>query len=325
MRVFVYEFMTATGCGRTPGDIFHGMYLEGRAMRDAVAEDFARAGLEVVTATENEITEEEEEQFRRLASGSDYAFLIAPETNDILLARCRTACEVGARLFGPSVEAVRLTGSKWRLTRHWVAAGMPTPRTESYRHNWTSFPCVLKPDRGAGSEATYFIRDQAALKEAYFDFHRQGWEDEAMILQEFVPGQAASVAFLCGPDERVPLLPCFQSLSADGLFKYQGGELPIPPELAARAVKLATRSVECVPGLLGYVGVDLVLGAADDGSRDYAIEINPRLTTSYIGLRAQADFNIVQVMLLVATGERVQVKWKAGRVRFTSDGGVRAL
>ncbi len=73
----------------------------------------------------------------------------------------------------------------------------------------------------------------------------------------------------------VALQPTFQLLSDDGRFKYEGGELPIPPTLAERAVSLASRAVECVPGLLGYVGVDLDLGEAEDGSRDYAIEINP--------------------------------------------------
>jgi predicted ATP-grasp superfamily ATP-dependent carboligase len=49
MRVFVYEYMTATGTGREPDSPDHGMYLEGRAMRDALAEDFARVpGVEVL-------------------------------------------------------------------------------------------------------------------------------------------------------------------------------------------------------------------------------------------------------------------------------------
>ena len=61
-----------------------------------------------------------------------------------------------------------------------------------------------------------------------------------------------------------------------------------------------------MPGLLGYVGVDLVLGDAADGSRDYAIEINPRLTTSYVGLRALADFNIAEAMLRAANGPRLE-------------------
>jgi predicted ATP-grasp superfamily ATP-dependent carboligase len=147
-----------------------------------------------------------------------------------------------------------------------------------------------------------------------------------MIVQEFVPGQPASIAFLCGPRSHSPLSPTAQLLSADGRFKYRGGELPIPLPLAERAVRLGRRAIECVPGLLGYVGVDLVLGAADDGSLDRAIEINPRFTTSYIGLRALAEFNIAAVLLKLATGEPVgTLKWKPGGVRFGADGTVRSI
>src|SRR5207248_1194750 len=96
-----------------------------------------------------------------------------------------------------------------------------------------------------------------------------------------------------------------------------GGELPIPPDLAARAVAVATRAVGCVPGLLGYVGVDLVLGDAADGSRDYAIEINPRLTASYVGLRALAGFNLAAAMLRVAAGDDPgPLPWRNERLRF---------
>jgi len=81
-------------------------------------------------------------------------------------------------------------------------------------------------------------------------------------------------------------------------------------------VKLARRAVECVPGLLGYVGVDLVLGAAEDGSRDFAIEINPRLTTSYLGLRQLAKSNLAEAMLSVAAGTTPDLKWRQEPVEF---------
>ena len=181
---------------------------------------------------------------------------------------------------------------------------------------------MWKPRDGAGSTDTFLIRDRFELASAL----AAGAPPQPMILQEFVPGRAASIAFLCGPRETSPLMPTFQLLSEDGRFKYAGGELPIPPDLAARAVSLGKRAVACVPGLLGYVGVDLVLGDAPDGSRNFAIEINPRLTTSYIGLRALADFNIAEAMLRVATGEEAgELRWKPGRVRFGPDGAVRAV
>ena len=40
--VFVYEYCCALGLGRDPSDPAHSLYREGRAMRDAVAEDFRR-------------------------------------------------------------------------------------------------------------------------------------------------------------------------------------------------------------------------------------------------------------------------------------------
>src|SRR5262249_42859079 len=87
------------------------------------------------------------------------------------------------------------------------------------------------------------------------------------------------------------------------------------------ARRLAETAVAAVPGLQGYVGVDLVLGSAGDGSQDWVIEINPRLTTSYVGLRALAEDNLAEVMLAVARGEPVApLTWRPGKVEFSADG-----
>jgi tyramine---L-glutamate ligase len=148
-------------------------------------------------------------------------------------------------------------------------------------------------------------------------------ECESRIVQEYVSGFAASVAFLCGPRTFVPLIPCAQYLSTDGRFQYLGGRLPIARNLAERAIRIATAAIRCVPGLAGYVGVDVVLG--DDG-RDWAIEINPRLTTSYVGLRALAKFNIAEAMLAVVRGESLPtLEWREGVIAFTSEGQISPL
>lgn len=313
MRVFVYEYMTALGIGRAPESPEHGMYREGRAMRDAVAEDLRRIeGAEVVVCPEG--------ADGPVPCGAGWWHLfIAPETDGVLagLAEPRS----GGFLLGSSGEALRLTSDKLALADHWRGCGVRTPATSAREPTpCEAFPVVWKPRDGAGSTDTFLIRDRFELASALAvrDPNRQ------MILQEFVPGRAASVAFLCGPREQIPLVPTLQTLSGDGRFKYEGGELPIPTELAERAVAVGRAAVGCVPGLVGYVGVDVVLGAAPDGSDDRAIEINPRLTTSYIGLRALADFNIAEVMLRVAAGGAAgALRWKPGRVRFGPDGSVR--
>jgi predicted ATP-grasp superfamily ATP-dependent carboligase len=184
---------------------------------------------------------------------------------------------------------------------------------------------VWKPRDGAGSTATFLIRTALELHQIKA-LVAAGEHDGEMILQEFVPGRAASVAFLCGPNGHVPLLPAFQTLSDDGRFKYFGGELPVPESLAARIVRLARQAIECVPGLLGYVGIDVTIGEAVDGSRDFAIEINARLTTSYVGLRAVAEDNLAEVMLTVAQGQpHAPIRWKPGRIAWSTDGTVRQI
>jgi predicted ATP-grasp superfamily ATP-dependent carboligase len=80
-------------------------------------------------------------------------------------------------------------------------------------------------------------------------------------------------------------------------------------------------AVRAVPGLLGYVGVDVVLGEAADGGGDAVIEINPRLTTSYVGLRRLARFNLAEAVLAVVAGKALPgLDWRKGPIRFLADG-----
>ena len=68
----------------------------------------------------------------------------------------------------------------------------------------------------------------------------------------------------------------------------------------------------------------MVLGADPGGADDVVIEINPRLTTSYVGLRAAAGENLAGVMLAVAEGKSVELSCREGStVEFESDGSLR--
>jgi predicted ATP-grasp superfamily ATP-dependent carboligase len=301
MRVLVYEHTCGAGRASSP----ESLCVEGRAMLDAVLDDFRRVpGVEPVTLLDIP-PDEEHAALAELARSCDLTLLVAPECDGILRQRCLWVEDAGGRLLGPSSSAVGLTGDKLVLAHHLRDRGVPTP--PCFRSpGEASYPAVCKPRDGAGSQATFLVRspEEAAAR-------MTEWPGE-MLLQPFVPGLAASVAFLIGPRDPIPLLPAAQHLSDDGHFRYLGGCLPLPDGLATRAAELGRRAVESVPGLRGYVGVDLVLG--EDG--DAVIEINPRLTTSYVGLRALAETNLAAAMLGVVSGEAVSLRWRAGEARW---------
>jgi predicted ATP-grasp superfamily ATP-dependent carboligase len=305
VRFFVYEYANARADATLPKSIRR----EGEAMLRAVTGDLGRIeGAQVWTLPSSS----DESAFRRLAREADFSLIIAPEFGDILYERCCWIEEEHGRLLGPSSRAVALTGDKWALCEHLRLRGVQTPVCHAINEMPPQFPLVCKPRFGAGSQATFRIDRSGALPDCLAVARAEGWQGE-MMLQPFVAGTAASVSFLCGSNACVPLAPTTQILSNDGRFHYHGGELPLPPPLAERAVGVALSAINTVPGLLGYVGVDVVLGDAGD----CVIEINPRLTTSYLGLRALAEDNLAEMMVRVVLGENVKApRWRDEIVRF---------
>jgi hypothetical protein len=203
-----------------------------------------------------------------------------------------------------------------------VVLGPATPLPDDF-----DYPAVIKPRLGAGSQGVrlvrgprdYIVHQSKALEWSESNNARRG----EYRLERYCPGTPASVAILCGPREYVALPACRQLLSDDGLFRYLGGGLPLHEAWNKRASDLAVSAVRALPPAIGYVGVDLVLGARDDGRDDVVIEVNPRLTTSYVGLRASCRGNLAQAMLCVAQGRPADLSFAAESVEFTADGATR--
>jgi predicted ATP-grasp superfamily ATP-dependent carboligase len=117
------------------------------------------------------------------------------------------------------------------------------------------------------------------------------------------------------------MLPaCSQRLSDDGRMTYLGGALITEPALAERASLLAERALTALPPARGFVGVDLILGPSAHGDDDAVIEINPRVTTSYVGLRQAIDHNLAQSLLKAVNGEVVEITVRNPNIEFAADG-----
>ena len=110
-----------------------------------------------------------------------------------------------------------------------------------------------------------------------------------------------------------------QLLSDDTRFFYRGGRIPARDVDEARIQTAALAACRCVPGLRGYVGVDLIV-PADVHSPPIVVEINPRLTTSYLGYRALAVNNLAEWMLPGRTQRPLE--WRSGEVEFDAAGNI---
>jgi tyramine---L-glutamate ligase len=335
MRVFLYEWITGGGLVEQASPLPASLLAEGAAMISALAADFAAipacrvdvlrdARLHELLLADCKVTEvhstmELRSEFARLAPGADYSLVIAPEFDGILRQTVQWVHDAGGRSLNAADELISLTADKHRTAERLRMAGVPAPTGRVMEADEEklpadfSYPGVLKPIDGAGSQHTLLVEGPRDEPPPY-PFPRR--------LEQFVPGRAASVAALCGA-AGVTLMPaCWQHLSSDGRFSYRGGSLIEDVALAERARSLAARALNALPASRGYVGVDLVLGDAANGDGDAVIEINPRLTTSYVGLRAALKHNLASMMVEVAEGKSVELTPTGDSVEFLANGDV---
>ncbi len=309
MRVFIFEYLSSGMAGHSAPH--SSLDAEGGAMLRALLSDFGSLdGVEATTLLDPRWRERtarwpanvethippsglEQRTFDALAAEADWALVIAPEFEGILARLAGRVEAVGGRLLGPSPNAIQCSADKAFMLSRWYQANVSIPAAS------TEYPLVYKPRFGAGSQATFLIHNDCEMARAERGRIEEGWHGE-MLRQPYIRGLPASVAFLAGPSRMLALPAVEQRLSSEGRFHYLGGRLPLPPRLDLRARALAERAARAVEGWFGWFGVDLILGSNEDGSSDFAIEINPRLTTSFLGLRRLARFNLAEAMLAIA-------------------------
>lgn len=334
--IFLYECITGGGLfsARPPALPTGTLLREGTAMAAALAEDLLRlpdtnlvllhdarlpacppAGARVVAVHS---AAEERETLARLAAAADGTVLIAPEFDQLLAERARLVAAAGGRLLSPDASFVDVTADKHGCAERLRRAGIPVPHGICFSPSQPlpsdfPYPAVLKPCDGAGSRGLQWI----AHAGADFDPRELG---TAARLEAFCAGLPVSVAVLCGRHQRLPLPACRQRLSDDGRFRYLGGDTPLDEPRSQRAQRLALAALDQLPPAIGYVGLDLVLGTDPSGREDVVVEVNPRLTTSYVGLRQLACGNLAGAMLAVAQGRPVALAFRPGRVAFDADG-----
>ncbi|TXF12585.1 ATP-grasp domain-containing protein [Pelomicrobium methylotrophicum] len=325
MRVFLYEHVTGGGLMGQP--LPASLAREGEMMLRAALDDLTQLpGVEVVISRDPRLPSlTEAAAVLRPAPGESWRALylrglalaelvwpIAPETGGVLETLTQYAVAEGRRLLGCTPQAVRVAASKHATACVLARAGIPVVPTFAPGEALPDIagPWVVKPDDGAGCEGARRVADVRAAR------HQLMAAAAALVAQPWIEGEPASLSLLVFPDGRVELLACNRqhvALRGERLV-LAGVTVNATADTDGRMRGLAQRIVRAIPGLAGFVGVDYLLTA--DGP--LVLEVNPRLTTSYCGLKSALGVNPA-ALLLGAGVEPERLGTATGPVTLTLD------
>jgi tyramine---L-glutamate ligase len=330
MKVFLGEYVCSGGFGDQPPDaIDDSLRLEGGAMLTALATDLAKvASLSVpisrslcpaLPPCEQHIINPRKPlwgQWLSAAQGCDAAIIIAPERSGILAKAVGMLRAADVNVIAGSGDFLRVASDKQQTARVFAAAGVPHPVTllpsdpRSAARLKLCDRFIVKPRDGCGTESVALFDDINDALNSSTD------ED---VVQGYVAGTPVSVSVIVNGNELVVLPAVSQDISIESC-SYWGGSGPLPEGWQRRAAALAQCAIAAMPpSPRGFIGLDLVLG--DDSSGDAVIEINPRLTTSYVGLRHMVVGNLAARLIGLESGA-AHCKTTPDTVRWTRDGRV---
>jgi len=331
MRVFVFEYVT--GGGSMDATMVASLAGEGDMMLAAAVRDLLEVtGVEVIVMRDHRlelpdlpidvhwVTEDWHAAWTACLDAADAVLPIAPETDGILERLCREARLAGCLLLNSDEHTVALAASKQRTLQVLGQCGISVVES----HRATELPTqihramVVKPDMGVGCQDIHLVVGDTALRE----FVAEQPDPDSWLVQPYVEGTAASLSLIVG-DDCVCLLGANlqRVVQVDDCFVLMGCVVNGVQERREPLLTLAQKIREAMPGLFGYVGVDLVL----TGDGPVVLEVNPRLTTSYVGLSRSTGRNIAELILQLGTnpsdlpgkylqGRSVHIDLELGRV-----------
>jgi len=206
--------------------------------------------------------------------------LIAPETDGVLYQLVRQLEQSPIRHLGSSPDAIQLCTDKYQTFEQLSLQRIPTPATQTVRDwltsNHNNDLWLIKPRDGAGCEQTYKF-NSIELEQYLRSLSNQ--QQSQQIIQPYIVGDALSLSLFLSETEARVLSVNRQHLKEVANQLSLSHCQPGCESLISRDMteKLIQQVRATIPGLWGFVGIDLVLS----DNQIWVIEINPRLTSSY--------------------------------------------
>jgi len=331
-KIFIFEFVSGGGYNQV--DIPSSLFCEGYAMLRTIIEDFKKLGYQIITLLDVRISHlsrylktdmvklvKPEDEFLKIYTNyvkkSTFCFIIAPEFSKHLYNLTQIAKDLNKKILSINLNGVWLGTSKLETYKYFIANKVNTPKSYKIplkggemdvdfilqKFDQLGSSIIMKPEDGAGSELIYHFTTKDQILQLFERAKANFNIARSYIVQEFIDGDDLSISIINRTNsekinDRDQIILSInaqnvQNIDSNKDSYYLGGFTPVENYKVLRnKFEKILKSMD-LTSFQGYFGIDFIKKA--DNSI-YFIEINPRLTTSYIGIRNILDFNPLEFL-----------------------------
>ena len=332
MRLLIYEH--ASGGGFADNSIPTGILSEGFSMLRKLISDFKDAGHTVTTTLDSRIaklkppiladcsvpissSEEIPTILQELSEQAEATYVIAPETDNLLKSLVELLEKTDIISLNCSKSTIEKLSNK-ACFYETVKRQILVPETimlsvlDDIKYvtktvrDCLNLPAVFKPVDGVSSGGVSIVKKKEQVAGAIAKIKAIS-SNESFLVQELIRGDAASVCMFSTGNNAMPISLNRQDIkltTAKFCSSYMGGLVPFDHPLKKATFEVAKKLADSISGLRGYFGLDFVL----TNEAPVVIEVNPRLTTSYIGLRNILNFNPAQAIIDAVLERKLPIK-----------------
>jgi len=331
-KIFIFEFVSGGGYNQV--DIPSSLFCEGYAMLRTIIEDFTKLGFQVTTLLDIRIDFLSQylkaDNIKLVRKNDDYikvytdclneciyCFIIAPEFSKHLYKLTQIAKDLKKKILSIDLNGVWLGTSKLETYKYFIANKVNTPKTYKIplkggemdvdfilqKFDQLGSSIIMKPEDGAGSELLFHFTTKDQIIQLFERPKAKLDTARSYIVQEYIDGDDLSISIInrTNPEKTDAMDQIILSLNTQNVQNldpnkdslYLGGFTPVENYKVLRnKFEKILKSMD-LKSFQGYFGIDFIKKA--DNSI-YFIEINPRLTTSYIGIRNILDYNPIEFL-----------------------------
>ncbi len=222
---------------------------------------------------------------------ADFFWPIAPESDQALARMIETGGRHKVEILASDLSAIQLCSDKLATVRV-LSPFLETPQTHRLSEFTPFFPAewVIKPNDGAGCEQTYYVKSAGDYQSLALRL-----SPSSFIIQNWLEGRAISLSALFRQGKGWLLTVNEQIMNNEnGCLRLSACRVNCPVSDPARYQNVIDNIANVIPGLWGYVGIDLI---ESENTRLTVLEINPRLTSSYAGIYPAVGINVAEQVL----------------------------